>query len=95
MNVEISFPGIEDSSPPPPGIKIESERVNKIPGNHLFLGILFLFPSTKHRNIVFNALIPRNIFFISQTNTPLNNSISIQLYMILCSKISYLEIPRQ
>jgi len=70
MNVEISFPRIEDSSPPPSGIKIESQRVNKIPGNHLFLGILFLFPSTKHRNIVFNALIPNNIFFISQTNTP-------------------------
>lgn len=30
-----------------------------------------------------------------KTKNESNNSISIQLHMILCSKIYYLEIPRQ
>jgi len=42
MNVEISFPGIEDFSPPPPGINIESQWVNKILESFILEYIIFV-----------------------------------------------------
>ena len=64
------FLGIKFSHPSLLGIKMLRTWVKWIPGYYLFLGMLILFLHTKHRNIHFPFSIPKNAFFISETNVP-------------------------